>query len=208
PLLGGGGALVLAVDLSSSTLANDLPPSRLVQARARLGALLGAHAGDVALVAYADDAFVVSPVTADAANVAVFLDALAPDLMPVDGQDSGRAIDLARELLAGAGHARGSILLLTAEQGQGGLRAAARAVADGYRVSVLAMGTDAGAGYRGRDGAIHRSVLDPAGLHALAAAGGGHVHGWSAPVAQLTGAAGADGALAAAGSATTAGEVR
>ncbi|GGJ98970.1 VWA domain-containing protein [Luteimonas terricola] len=208
PLQSGGGALVIALDLSSATLANDLPPSRLVQARAKLDGLLRAHAGEVALVAYADDAFVVSPVTADAANVAVFLDALAPDLMPVDGRRSGRAIDLARELLAGAGHARGDILLLTAEAGQGGMRAAARAAAEGYRVSVLAMGTEAGAGYRGRDGDIHRSALDPAALRALAAAGGGRMHDWNASTAQGLGAAGGGNALAAPGKGTRAGEVR
>src|SRR5690606_16280235 len=208
PLLGGGGTLVLAVDLSSSTLANDLPPSRLVQARARLGALLGAHAGDVALVAYADDAFVVSPVTADAANVAVFLDALAPDVMPVDGSRPGRAIDLARELLAGAGHAGGDILLLAADAGEGGTRAAARAAADGYRVSVLAMGTEEGAGYRGRDGEIHRSALDSAGLRALATAGGGRVHDWATPAAQLVATLGGGDSASTAGARQRAGEVR
>ncbi|MGY1530324.1 VWA domain-containing protein [Luteimonas sp. A649] len=207
PLQRGGGALVIALDLSSATLANDLPPSRLLQARAKLGELLRAHAGDVALVAYADDAFVVSPVTADAANVAVFLDALAPELMPVDGQDSGRAIDLARDLLAGAGHARGQILLLTAEPGQGGTRAAARAAADGYQVSVLAMGTDAGAGYRERDGGIHRSALDSAGLWELAAAGGGRVHDWNAPAAQIVDTPGGDAAATATGNTAKAGEV-
>lgn len=208
PLQGGGGALVIALDLSSATLANDLPPSRLLQARAKIDALLRAQAGDVALVAYADDAFVVSPVTADAANVAVFLDALGPDLMPVDGQHSGRAIDLARALLAGAGHARGDILLLSAEPGQGGIRAATRAAADGYRVSVLGMGTEVGAGYRGRDGEIHHSALDAAGLRALATAGGGRVHEWSASAAQVVGTPGGDGVIANPGSGATSGEVR
>src|SRR5690606_28888355 len=99
----GGGALVLALDLSSATRASDLQPSRLAQARAGLGALLQEHAGEVALVVYADDAHVVSPMTNDPANVAVFLDALAPDVMPVDGQRPGRAIDLAVELLEQAG---------------------------------------------------------------------------------------------------------
>ncbi len=181
PLQGGGGALVIALDLSSATLANDLPPSRLAQARARIDALLRAHPGDVALVAYADDAFVVSPVTPEAANVAVFLDALAPDVMPVDGQRPERAIDLASGLLARAGHPRGDILLLAPAVGQAAIRAATRATAAGHRVSVLAMGTPAGAGYRGRDGAIHQSALDLASLSALAAAGGGRLHEWSTP---------------------------
>src|SRR5690606_30339586 len=194
PLQGGGSALVIVLDLSSATLANDLQPSRLAQARARIDALLHAHAGEVALVAYADDAFVVSPVTSDPDNVAVFLDALAPEVMPVDGQRPERAIDRARELLARAGHARGDILLLAPEAGRAAVRTATRAAADGYRVSVLAMGTEAGAGYRGRDGEIHRSALDPGSLRALAAAGGGRVHGWDEAPGQVLAALGGGGA--------------
>ena len=196
PVQSGGGALVLALDLSSATLASDLQPSRLAQARARLDALLRAHAGEVALLVYADDAHVVSPMTVDPANVAVFLDALAPDIMPVDGQRPGRAIDLAVELLEQAGHAGGRILLLAPGADIAGERAAARAAARGHVVSVLAMGTPAGSGYRGRDGGIHRSALDMASLAALAAAGGGQVHAWNAPPADVLaapgGAAGAD----------------
>ncbi|MBJ6980300.1 MULTISPECIES: VWA domain-containing protein [unclassified Luteimonas] len=191
PLQAGGGALVLALDLSGATLANDLQPSRLAQARARLDAILRAHTGDVALVVYADDAHVVSPMTDDAANVSVFLDALAPDIMPVDGARPGRAIDLAVELLVGAGHAQGEILLLAPGADTAAVRAAARAAGSGHRVSALAMGTAEGAGYRGRDGGIHRSVLDRGSLEALAAAGGGRVHDWSASVGEVLAGPGA-----------------
>lgn len=211
PLQGGGRALVIALDLSSAVQANDLQPSRLVQARARIDALLRAHAGDVALVAYADDAFVVSPLTADAANVAVFLDALGPDVMPVDGQRPERAIELAGELLAQAGHSRGDILLLAPDAGQAAVRAAARAAAAGHRVSVLAMGTTAGAGYRDRGGGISRSALDPAALAALAAAGGGRVHDWSQPPQALVAALGGGvdtGREAGAASASATGMIR
>lgn len=190
PLQGGGGALVIALDLSSATLTGDLPPSRLAQARSRLDALLHAHAGEVGLVAYADDAFVVAPVTPDPANVAVFLDALAPDIMPVDGQRPERAIALAADLLERSGHGRGDILLIAPEAGHAAVRAAARAAASGYRVSALAMGTVEGAGYRGRDGEIHRSALDPVSLQALAAAGGGRLHAWDAPPAEVVASAG------------------
>lgn len=207
PLQAGGGALVLALDLSSSTLANDLQPSRLAQARARLDALLRAHAGDVALVAYADDAHVVSPLTPDPANVAVFLEALSPDVMPVDGQRPDRAIDLAADLLRQAGHARGGILLLAPAADASAVRAAGRAAGRGYTVSVLAMGTAAGAGYRGRDGEIHRSTLDAESLRALAAAGGGRVHAWDeAPAQVLAGLEAAGGAGG--GSVAGAGRVR
>ena len=54
--------LVVALDLSSATLANDLPPSRLAQARAKLATLLRERAGgQVGLVAYAGDAFTIAP---------------------------------------------------------------------------------------------------------------------------------------------------
>src|SRR5690606_29441616 len=135
PLQARAGALVVAVDLSSSVLASDLQPNRLVRARARIGELLAAFAGEVGLVAYADDAFVVSPLTPDAANVAVFLDALAPDIMPLDGQRAGRAIERAAALLEQAGHGRGDILLLAPTADEAAVLAAGAAMARGYRVS-------------------------------------------------------------------------
>ncbi|NLA67712.1 MAG: tetratricopeptide repeat protein [Gammaproteobacteria bacterium] len=202
PMQAGGDALAIVLDLSSASLANDLQPSRLVQARAKIAGLLRAHAGPVALVAYADDAFVVSPVTPDPANVAVFLDALAPDVMPVDGSNAARGIELAGELLGQAGHPRGTILLLAPDAGTAAVRAAARAAVAGHRVDVLGMGTPAGGAYRGRDGAIDRSALDPAPLRAVAAAGGGSLHPWSAspetvlaPAAGGAGGGGTDGGL-------------
>ena len=85
--------LVIALDLSSATLARDLPPTRLAQARAKLATLLRERAGgQVALVAFAGDAFTVAPLTEDAANVALFLDALDPGVMPDDGHRADRAI--------------------------------------------------------------------------------------------------------------------
>lgn len=193
PLQARAGALVVAVDLSSSVLASDLQPNRLVRARARIGELLAAFAGEVGLVAYADDAFVVSPLTPDAANVAVFLDALAPDIMPLDGQRAGRAIERAAALLEQAGHGRGDILLLAPTADEAAVLAAGAAMARGYRVSVLAMGTAAGAGYRDREGRIHRSALEPAMLAAVATAGGGRVHAWDEAPGQVVAALGRAG---------------
>ncbi len=190
PLQAGGTPLVIALELSSATLANDLPPSRLLQARARIAGLLRAHAGEVALVAYADDAYTIAPMTRDAGNVAVFLDALAPDVMPVDGSRPARAIALAQRLLAQSGHARGDILLLAGSGARSANSAAAAAHAAGYRVSVLGMGTEAGAAYRRRDGGIHSARLDVASLRAIADAGGGRYHAWSESAAGVLAATG------------------
>ena len=166
--------LVIALDLSSPVLASDLPPSRLAQARARIAQLLQARAGgQVALVVFADDAHTVAPLTDDAANLAVFLDALAPDIMPVDGSRADRAIAWSARLLRQAGSDRGDILLLT-DHADGDARAAAAVAArNGYRVSAIGLGTAAGAAYRDADGRIGTARLDAASLRALASAGNG-----------------------------------
>ncbi len=64
-------------------------------------------------MAFAEDAHTVAPLTEDAANVAVFLDALAPDIMPMDGHRVDRAIAWSQRLLRGAGFGHGDILVLT-----------------------------------------------------------------------------------------------
>ena len=173
PLWQSKAPLVVALDLSSASLARDLPPSRLAQARAKIATLLRERAGgQVALVAYADDAFTVAPLTEDAANVALYLDALAPDVMPVDGHRADRAVAWSRRLLRGAGFDRGDILLLTDRADGDALAEASRARANGYRVSAIGLGTAQGGVFDTPSG-LGNARLDGASLRRLAAAGGG-----------------------------------
>ena len=165
--------LVVALDLSQAMQARDLPPTRLAQARAKLARLLRERAGgQVALVAFADDAFTVAPLTDDAANVALFLDALSPDVMPADGQRADRAIAWSQRLLAQAGFAQGEILLMTDHADARAITAAARAASAGYRVSVLGLGSPTGGVYQTPSG-LAQARLDAPSLRALALAGGG-----------------------------------
>ena len=167
--------LVIALDLSSSSTASDLAPSRLLQARAKLATLLRARAGgQVALVAYAGEAFTVAPLTDDAANVALFLDALEPEVMPVDGQQADRAIAWSVRLLQQAGFEHGDILVLSDHADAAADNAASVASRQGFRVSALGLGTASGAPYRDGEGRILHARLDAGSLRALAAAGGGN----------------------------------
>ena len=166
--------LVIALDLSSSSTASDLPPSRLLQARAKLATLLRERAGgQVALVAYAGEAFTVAPLTDDAANVALFLDALEPGVMPVDGQQADRAIAWSARLLQRTGFKHGDILLLSDHADAAADSAASAALHQGFRVSALGLGTAAGAPYRDGQGRILHARLDADSLRALVNAGGG-----------------------------------
>ncbi|WDS37548.1 VWA domain-containing protein [Pseudoxanthomonas sp.] len=166
--------LVIALDLSDSISANDLPPSRLLQVRAKLATLLRERSGgQVGLVTYAGEAFTVAPLTDDAANVALFLDALEPGIMPVAGSDAGKAIALSQSLMRQAGFDRGQVLLVTDHADDSADGAASRAASAGFYVSTLGLGTAAGAAYRDTRGQIDRAQLDAGSLQRLAAAGGG-----------------------------------
>lgn len=174
PLWQARAPLVIALDLSTATTASDLPPSRLLQARAAVAQLLRTRAGgQVGLVAFADDAYTVAPLTADAGNVALFLDALSPDVMPVDGSRVDRAIAWSAKLLQQAGFEQGDILILTDHADSAARAAATAARHEGYRVSVLGLGTAEGAAYRDADGRIAQARLDADALRALADAGSG-----------------------------------
>ncbi|HZW18507.1 MAG TPA: VWA domain-containing protein [Luteimonas sp.] len=174
PLLQGEAPLVVVLDLSSAMLANDLPPSRLLQARAKLATLLDRRSGgQIGLVVFADDAYTVAPLTRDAANVALFLDSLSPDVMPVDGSRPARGIERATTLLQQSGFASGDILVIGSHGGSDADAAATAARRAGYRVSALGLGTSKGAAYRTAQGAIKHTGLNAATLRAMASAGGG-----------------------------------
>lgn len=174
-------ARVIALDLSSSMLAEDLKPNRLTQARYRLAdLLLGTTEGQTGMVAYGGDAFVVSPLTNDTNTIANLLPALQPDIIPVGGSRADRALELASTLLQRAGNAGGEVLLVTDAADD---RAAARARAlrdEGILTSVLAVGTVEGApipsggGFvTDRSGNVVIARLEAAALREVAAAGGG-----------------------------------
>lgn len=175
PLLQPQAPLVVALDLSRRITAADLPPSRLLQARAKLARLLQQReGGQLALLVYADDAYTVAPLTDDVANVALYLDALSPEVMPADGQRADRALDQAIRLLQRSGARTGRILLITDRADRDAIDAATQALSQGMRVSVLGLGTATGAAYRDGQGGVASAALDEPSLRQLARAGGGH----------------------------------
>ena len=182
PLYQNRTARVFALELGSSMYAQDVKPSRYERARFKLADMLG-RSGDrqTALIAYAGDAFVVAPLTDDANTVLNLVDALDPGVMPVAGNDTGRAIDAGVQLIKQAGVPRGEIVLLADSVSDNALAAARRARSGGVRVDVLALGTPAGApvplpqgGFlKSASGEIVLPKLDQQALSALADTGGG-----------------------------------
>ena len=114
PSYSNSNARVLVMDMSMSMYATDIKPNRLTQSRYKALDLL-AHwkEGSTGLVAYAGDAFTVSPLTSDSATINNLLPNLSPDIMPYLGSDAARGIQLAIEMMTHAGLAQGDIVLLT-----------------------------------------------------------------------------------------------
>lgn len=170
-------ARVVVLDLSRSMLAEDLTPSRLERARYKVADILSRSAdGQVGLVAFAGDAFAVSPLTDDAETIRGMLDALSPQIMPLPGSRPDLGIERGLELLAQAGARQGEVLLLTDDDGGvRATRAAEQVRASGHRLAVIGVGTEAGApvpGISRTDGPV-MTKLPVDKLQALARAGGG-----------------------------------
>jgi len=182
PLLRNEAARVFALELAPTMLAQDVKPSRLDRARFKLDDLL-ARSRDyqTALIGYAGEAFVAAPLTDDAGTVRHLVESLDPSTMPVPGNATGRAIDKAVALIEQAGLHHGEIVLISDAADGNALAAARRAHAKGFDVSVLGVGTAAGAPValaqgdflKDSGGNVVLARLDESALRELAGAGGG-----------------------------------
>lgn len=141
-------ALVILLDLSRSMDANDIKPSRLSRARHKIADILALRKeGQTALIAYAADAFVVTPLTEDTATINAMLSSLNTEIMPAQGSFADKALLQAYALLDNAVVPNGDILLIS--DGFNALEFAALQLLiernDSHRISVLGVGTQAGA---------------------------------------------------------------
>jgi len=182
PLYASRAAQVVAISLSQHMLARDVAPSRLDRARYKAHELLASNRDGLnALIGYAGEAFVVAPLTSDASSLNDLLDAMAPDTMPVDGDNAALAIQRGVALIHDAKAASGSLVLITDQADAAADAAARQANAAGVRVSVLGVGTpqggpiplDGGGFLHDAQGHMTLAGRDDAALAALAAAGGG-----------------------------------
>ncbi|MGD8590724.1 MAG: VWA domain-containing protein, partial [Chromatiales bacterium] len=176
---------VLALDLSPTMNATDMPPSRLAHARFELQDLLRkAREGQTALLAYGTEPYVVAPLTSDTATIAAQVPSLRTDLLPIQGpRRTDLALAKAGELLSQAGAPDGEVILITdgLDHPAAADEAARKLRNRGYRVSVLGVGTAKGAPVPGAaggflkdaDGAILLPKLKQELLRELASVGAG-----------------------------------
>lgn len=142
-----GQDIVVAVDLSRSMLAEDVSPNRLERARLAILRLIGGLDGDrIGLVAFAADAFVQSPLTIDYSAAGMFLNAMHPGLMPVQGTDLGAAMRVSLGALEeGARDARVLVLVTDGEDHEDAfVEQVRRVVEEGIQLYIVGIGSTEG----------------------------------------------------------------
>jgi Ca-activated chloride channel family protein len=94
---------MVALDVSASMRAQDIPPSRLRRAKNELRDLVDRLSGDrVGLILFSGSGFVQCPLTTDYGAFRLFLDAAAPDQVSTPGTDLRAAVDAAVQAFGAA----------------------------------------------------------------------------------------------------------
>jgi len=147
PVIKNQSALIIALDVSRSMLADDIKPNRLERAKYKINDILERRKdGQTALVVYAGDAFVVTPLTDDTETIALMLKAISPDIMPVQGSRVDIALLKSKDLLTQAGYVSGEVMLISDGVNSEKAQAAAETLLENrIKTSVLAIGTEDGA---------------------------------------------------------------
>lgn len=140
-------ALVVVLDLSLSMYSDDLKPSRLIRARHKLLDILEQRTeGLTALLVYAGDAHIVSPLTDDNDTIANLVPALSPAIMPLPGSNPTAAIEKALSLFQSSTINQGRLLLISDEISQRDIGDIAQLIdSQPFEFSILGVGTTVGA---------------------------------------------------------------
>ena len=179
------GARVLVMDMSRSVYATDIKPNRLTQEKYKAKDLLPYwKEGMTGLVAYANNSYLVSPLTEDSQTLANLITNLSPEIMPYKGKGSNllAAVDQSIEMMTKSGHQQGDIIVLTDGISNQQLdKVMSRVKGTKWRISLLGIGTKNGAPIElpsgqlltDRSGNTVVATLDPDPLVTLAQATNG-----------------------------------
>ena len=178
--------VIVALDVSSSMLAEDIKPNRLERAKRKISDLLDMMEGDrIGLVAFAGTSFVQCPLTLDYGAARLFLSAIDTQLIPVQGTALGNAIKTSVKAFRSQEKKSKALILITDGEDQMGkaLSAAKSASDQGVKIYTIGIGGEIGAplpnpsgtgGFRkNQQGEVILSKLDETTLQQIALETGG-----------------------------------
>jgi len=173
--------VMIAVDVSTSMLARDIPPSRLEKAKHEVNTLINKLQGDrIGIIAFAGTAFVQCPLTLDYGAAKMFLDVLEPGLIPTPGTNIGQAIELALKSFESKERKYKVLILITDGENHEGdvIKLAEEAERQGVIIHCVGIGSpegvpipqmgETGGFKKDRDGQVVMSKLDEVTLEKVA----------------------------------------
>lgn len=138
---------VIALDVSNSMMATDVTPNRLERAKMLVSNLADKMTDDkVGLNVFAGDAYIQLPITNDYVSAKMFLDAINPGMVGVQGTNLAEAINLAsKSFTQTEGVGKAIIVITDGENHEPGAEEAAREAAKaGRNIFILGIGTPEG----------------------------------------------------------------
>ena len=147
-------ARVIALDVSQSMDTTDISPSRLERAKYKiLDILNNIKEGQVGMIVFSGEPFVVSPLTSDAKTIKNMVPVINTNIVPVQGHDIYKALKKSAELITQAGSPKGQIILITdSTPTNNAINEAKKLAEEGIETDVYAIGTPQGGVARDEQG--------------------------------------------------------
>ena len=140
--------IFLCIDISNSMLAEDIATNRLERSKQAIYKLISKLGGDrIGVVVFAGNAYVQLPITTDYSAAKMFLSTVNPNLIPAQGTEIGRAIELAIKSFGEDEHNKAIVIISDGEDHENGdaVKAAQEAAKRGIKIYTIGMGLDSGA---------------------------------------------------------------
>ncbi|HEX8514910.1 MAG TPA: VWA domain-containing protein [Bacteroidia bacterium] len=143
-----GADIMICLDVSNSMRAEDLLPNRLDRSKLAIAKLVDKLEGDrIGIIVFGGEAYVQLPITTDYAAAKLFLHSISTDMIPTQGTDIEKAINLAVESFGKDEGKNKAVVIITDGENhdQDALDAAEAAAAKGISIHTIGMGSENGA---------------------------------------------------------------
>jgi len=139
--------VVIALDVSKSMLAADLPPSRLENAKQLIDKLIDKMPDDrIGLVLFAGKAYLQVPLTIDQRSVKMFVDAAGPDAVPQQGTAISDALTMSAKIFNDTEKRFKAVILISdgEDHEPNAVKTADKLTQQGIMINTVGVGTTEG----------------------------------------------------------------
>jgi Ca-activated chloride channel homolog len=140
--------VAIALDVSKSMLATDLPPNRLERAKQFIGKLMAEMPNDrIALVLFAGKAYLQMPLTVDHGAAKMFVSAASPDAVPQQGTVISDALNMSANVFNNAEKRFKAVVLISDGEAheEEAVKTATDLAEQGVMINTIGIGSPEGA---------------------------------------------------------------